>query len=329
MRALLTVVVFLSLAATARASTLTQVYFDEDGNPTLSAFVTSGDPSTFVEWRRCAADGSPCAPLPGGARTAVGETPAGTSFEAVYDAKTVRTPAWTGRMAVTAPSLSGDVAVGGTIAFVPATWSGGWTKQPGWGPSVRTREIIACPTATGGDCWVVDFTNGARPGELEQGVTLDQRWAGWYLFATEARAAGDLTVLGFIPPPYALGERAFGPRSGPGIEGVSEPVGPVCCATTPAAAPAPASAQTVTPKAPSASIRKRALRRNGRLVIGTVTCPQRCTVRLKVTGKGRPIIRTLRVTGVKTLNVPVRRGRLNVRVSVDGKLVASGRITAR
>jgi hypothetical protein len=84
------------------------------------------------------------------------------------------------------------------------------------------------------------------------------------------------------------------------------------------------------PKPPTASIRARSLRRNGRLHVARVSYESGCSVRLKVTGgKRRAVYRTLRVTGVKSLTVPVRHGKLKVRVVVDGKLVTSGATRAR
>ncbi len=53
-------------------------------------------------------------------------------------------------------------------------------------------------------------------------------------------------------------------------------------------------------------------------------------MQLKVSGgKRRAFYRTLSVTGAKALTVPVRHGKLKVRVIVDGKLVTSGPTLAR
>ena len=339
MRSLAMSVCCLALAApAAQAAQHSQVYFGVDGNPALSAFVPAGEPeTTFVEWRQC--DGATCIPVPDSAYerrephwavVSLGETAAGTSFEAVYSDRTVRTPPWTGRMGVSAVGLAGDATVGGSVTFVPPTWSGGWAREAGWGPFIRYREIIACRTATGGECWVLDFTDGARPGELDQPVRLDARWAGWYLFATEARAAADVTVLGYIEPPYSLGERVMAERTGPGITTVSPPLGPISQpSAAPAVAPVPASPVAALKDVASATIRTRALRRHGRLTIATVTCPSRCAIALKVTGKFRTIRRNVNVTGTRALTIPVRRGRMGVRVTINGRLAATGHTRAR
>jgi hypothetical protein len=114
--------------------------------------------------------------------------------------------------------------------------------------------------------------------------------------------------------------------------GGSAPLGPICCAAPQAAVPTPAptTAPQAAPKAPTASIRSKALRRRGRLVLGRVTCESRCSVRLKVSGGGcQAVQRTLTVFGTHKLTIPVRRGNLTVRVSVDGKTIATGRSTYR
>ena len=89
----------------------------------------------------------------------------------------------------------------------------------------------------------------------------------------------------------------------------------------------PAAQVIVAAKAPTASLRRTALRRKGRLVIGRVTCETRCAVRVEVTGGGRRAFqRSLSVRGTQSLTMPARRGRLSVRVTVDGKLLATGRV---
>jgi hypothetical protein len=79
----------------------------------------------------------------------------------------------------------------------------------------------------------------------------------------------------------------------------------------------------------SGKVRARAQRRNGRLYVATVICPKRCAVRLTVSGAGRTLRRSLSAQGATALGIAPRHGRLRVRVSVDGRLLASGWTRAR
>jgi hypothetical protein len=80
---------------------------------------------------------------------------------------------------------------------------------------------------------------------------------------------------------------------------------------------------------PSVKLRKRALHAKGRMSLGQVTCAQRCTVQVKVSGGGRKAkTTTFTLTGSRALRVATRHGRLAVRVRVDGKLAATGRVRA-
>ncbi len=337
----LIVVASLVMAAQAQAQVppAVHVYFNAAGEPVLYGYAENGRPPV-LEWRTCPPDGGACEPLPESAYqrwclsrytpaycqtsprpldAEPGAVPAGTTFEALYESggvqKTARTPAWTGPMTpVSPPALVGDLVVGGSYQLRRATWTGGWA------PSTSVHEnggagLYACPTPQGGQCWAV--ISG-----------LERRWAGWYLFVNDMRWGGrpfESTVAGTI---WTL------PRNfewTPGIRPTSvgsAPYGPVCC-VTPAAARQP----VVEPPAasrPLVTIRARAVRRAGRLVVGRAACATRCTLQLTVVGGGRKAIRrTLRVTGARDLVVPARRGRLSVRVVVDGKLIASGTAVAR
>lgn len=343
----LAVLASVAVAAPASAAEpLTHGYFDEAGDPTVSAYVPTWVESTSVlEWRSCPSNGASCRPLPESAYVSpcsadptrwtchplqrslgarLGETPAGTSFEAVYDRQgvitTVRLPVWNGRVeATTAPALQGDAVVGETLRPLPASWSGGWSPGAADGGADHSRpRIVACPRTDGGDCFVIGFGS----------ATLTQRWAGWYVFAVEVRhPAGTVHGMGIPPLPYPEHHSSMHTR---GTVAVSEPAGPVCCAP-----PASPPARTVTPapvaapKPPNASIRARAYRRQGRLVVGRVTCSVLCDVRLTVRGGGRTVQRSLRVLGTKALTVPPRRGKLRVRMTVNGKLLSTGNTLAR
>jgi len=75
---------------------------------------------------------------------------------------------------------------------------------------------------------------------------------------------------------------------------------------------------------PTVTLRARALRGNGRISVGRVTCAAPCKVAVKVSGGGEKAYTTTFVAnGTKAITAPVRRGKLTVRVHVDGKLLAS------
>jgi hypothetical protein len=78
---------------------------------------------------------------------------------------------------------------------------------------------------------------------------------------------------------------------------------------------------------PVVTLRTRALRSKGRISVGRVTCEAPCKVAVNVSGGGKKAYRTTFVAhGTKAITVPARRGKLTVRVHVDGKLLASATI---
>lgn len=292
----------------------------------VTQFTQAGDPELRLTnvaqaVRRCPPAGAPCepvAPFAGSDAYRPGETPAGTVFEADFKdpdgvVTTMRTVPWQGRVtAVEPPRLAGEAKVGGTVTAVDATWVGGWGDRPGWRPgeviSDRTSTaVVACRTPDRQDCWSV--LSGPLP----------QRWGGWYLFAVSSRSDGDRfgrPIPGVIYWPFP--SRRSLPLDQ--TDAVSSPA-QVCC-TLPAP-PAEAADPVVT-------LRKRAVRTERRLDLGRVRCAAECTVTVKVSGGGkRAYTTTFTVEGTRAITAPARRGTLRVRVHVDGKLTATGRVTAR
>ena len=206
-------------------------------------------------------------------------------------------------------AVTGALRVGGTVAVAPSVWDGGWA-QP-WARSVE--RFIACRDVNATDgCWKLgpDTT-----------LTLEPRWEGYYLFVTSYFESGNLGRAAAevaVPFPVDAPDRNRMPV-------VSGAYGPVAAVVTP---PAPQIAQTKPAAPPSAMLRSRALRRDGKLSLGSVTCPARCTVKLTVSGGGKTLRRTLTLTGKKALTIPRRHGRLKVTVAVDGKPLASRRMRA-
>jgi hypothetical protein len=296
--------------ASASAWSINATY-DQNGDPYLVA--PSG-----AQWRVCPSDGSACTPLTTGtgsfALAESGPEPAGTVFEAAYQNDTQRTPPWGGRLTPTSvPTLAAVPLIGQQVpAITPATWTGGWGDAFGQS-DITSRRYFVCSRPDGGECWGIDPP-----------TSLDARWAGWYLGETESRYrdvnTGYVTLQGQIPPPYRIPAPTTGTS---GLTATSAFYGPMQLA--PVTPPPVTPPRVSTPAAPKVTLRARALRSHGRLNVGRVDCPARCTVTLTV-GK---LKRTLHVTGLRSLTVPVRHGRLKVRVVVDGKPLASRTTLAR
>lgn len=309
----------IALLALAPAPALAQherlaMQYTEAGDPELRVDPFYGQAAPEV--RRCPPGGAACVALPApdaGLVYLPGETAPGTVFEA--DLKnadrvvvTTRTVPWKGTVTATSPpSLSGDARVGGTVTAGDGTWSGGWGDRPGWRPEYPIREatytkVIACRTPEHTECRF-----------LPDGP-LAQRWGGWYLFAASTRSDGDYTgrpIAGSAPWPSSswdapdLRTRAY-----------SAPV-QVCCTL-----PAPPVTREVT-------LRKKALRGDGKISVGRVTCSEPCYVTLRVSGGNRKATVTrLTAKGLHALKAPARKGKLLVRVYLDGDLVKTGRVSA-
>jgi hypothetical protein len=302
----------LTYAAPAAADFDTQV--DESGAPHLHVATAGYDTPDADEIKvyRCP-DGGTCedAPLPLDASAVVtlGTVAPGDVFEARYMkggtvVRADRTPAWTGTPAVaTPPALQGEPVVGARVSATASAWTGGWGAPWGW---YAGSEVTVCRSLEGTDCWALS------PGSP---VALDARWAGWYLFATAQFTSSHYHIPPPVPPPVYphLTRVASGP-----VVAVSAPAGPIAAKS---GAPAPPTAK--------ATLRSRPLRRNHRLTLGSIECPVRCVAKVTVSGGGKTLHRTLWVTGTKAITIAPRRGRLRVKVVVDGKTLASGISRAR
>jgi hypothetical protein len=328
-RAALSVLAYLTFApaATAQEPTAeqfaTQYWSDAEGHPYLVASTNSAMAGlTFNEWRRCAPGATcdaitstpPDSPIytSGGIATP-GDTAPGTVFEASYTRAgsevKVRTPPWTGRVTLAAPPVvSGEPVVGETVSVQSARWDGGWGST-----SIHQHvDLFACPTPAGGACWGV-------------GPTLEARFAGWYLIVrAQYHSNFFVEVQGWPVPPYPV----WGGLDTTSAGRYSVYSTPVQVRPAPVGLPAPVQDQVsevVKPKPPTASLRTTALRRNGRLQLGRVTCEVRCTVRLTVAGSTR----SFKVLGTRTLTASLRKRPMTVRVVVDGRLIVSKRVRAR
>jgi hypothetical protein len=204
-----------------------------------------------------------------------------------------------------APTIEGKAETGGSVRLKGGAWSGGWDAP--WG-SRSYRAIVACSDTRGTDCFFLSYGGP---------VKVAARWAGWHLLAYEWRAS----QTNYGMPSRAATPFHVGPLAQTALTRLSASLGPVDDATAPAE-------QVDVDGAPYASVRPRATRRGGRLEIGRVTCP-RCKVELTVSGRANlSLRRTLTVRGSKVLSIPAHRGRLTVRVDIDGKTVAKGKTRA-
>jgi len=260
-----------------------------------------------------------------------GETPAGTFFEVWNNGTLVeRSPEWQGRVRNTAlPTLSGTVVVGGEVTQVGGTWSGGWANDR------SDFVLMVCVTPQGNACIGLPAAAQCRPC-LENPtkalvsaagpVGIPPVLAGRYLLAVEYRSSIDFRGRG-IPvvaaPAQWNTQAAFNLQPSGSRRVVSAPVGPI----TVAAPQGP-----VNVAAPTVTLREKALRAKGKLSLGRITCAaEACKVSLKVSGGGKKAAVTtfLAKRGATAITTPVRRGKLTVRVHVDGKLLANGKVTAR
>lgn len=272
----------------------------DNGRPELSVD-TWWEGARLVAVVRCPAAGAcveqPLAVTASGSVELSGVVP-GDAVEVRYErGHTRRTPAWRGTPWVErAPSLSGAPAVGQIVRATRGEWAeSGWAwGWPGGWKNDASTFIVACRTADGKDC--IRITDS-----YPLSVKLDAAWAGRYLFATTHIYFWNGVVgLQFAGAPHPIGDLSSGP-----LVARSAPLGPVAIST--------------------ASVRHRALRVNGGLSVGRVTCPTRCKVKLTVSGGGKTTRRTFSVKGTKALTIPRRYGTLKVKIVVDGKTLAGGR----
>lgn len=262
-----------------------------------------------------------------------GPTAVGTVFELRTAQGTKRSPAWQGQVASTAPpSITGQLYGTGSAQPVAGTWTGGW------GDDISSLHLSACLTPAGTGCvplpqlqgCAVPCTTVADRTAVSIGAPagIPPALAGRYLVATDTRLPRE--QIGWPLPTPALWSMGFSYDLEPvsAVRSISAPVGPLANPVTQQIG------DTVTPivPAPAVTLRERALRSKGRISVGRITCAAAaCKVALKVSGGGRKayVATFAAKRGVTAITAPARRGKLTVRVHVDGKLLASGKVTAR
>ena len=308
------IVCSLLVAATARADgiTITQRLFDGDGWPRLVAnYVPDGSRAT-ASWKVCAPDCGPTVAT--SASYDAGPTAPGTTFEASATVDgvttTARSAVWGGQVTNTAPpTFGGEPRAGQTLTPHGGTWAGGW------GDDFSLLGMRACRTAAGGDCRAMTASSN-QPGHPSQ-VTVAAAYAGWYVGAIEARFGA-----GTLFPPMAVwiapGEVSAVPTPTPGQTVAAGPlVGPVVGVPTTTVRDPATTGLRFTPRV---TIRKRAVRRRGALVLATVRCSGRCVARATLRHGRRVVTRRIVVTGgqasVKLLRGTFSRRATKVRVTV-------------
>jgi hypothetical protein len=244
------------------------------------------------------------------------EAAPGTVFEAVFDTNGVvttrRTAAWLGPVSSSAPPVIARAEIGRVASIAPGAWAGGFAAAPEVPAALRSfHELTVCRGADGTDCFW-----------LPRDEPIPARFAGYYAFVDETSYYGGESSGGDRVPRAPRLER-LGPL---GSMQSRSAAAEICCVPPAPAKPGPPAAR---PPSPSASVRARAYRRNGRLHVARVSCALRCAVRLTVTSARGTYARSLSVRGSRSLSIPPRRGQLRVRVAVNGKVLASGRSRAR
>lgn len=329
--ALLTALVLAVVPATAQA------YWEltPDGHPRIS---TGRVLPSDLDLTVCPPDGSACTPVPwtqDPIHVGVyepGETPVGTTFVVTRraDGVTERSPAWKGRLvATTPPSISGSASTTNHVAPVPATWSGGW------GDERSAPVLVACTSPQGTDCvYLPPAAQCAAPCTTTPSqaafapshngpAALPPVLAGHHLMAVEQRQPADqrgFPARTLVQQLWSLNHRfAALARDDWSVTSASAPItiGPTII-------------EPVLPPVKTAKLRERALRSQGKLTVGQISCVPSCKVSVKVSGGGKKAAtKTFVVRGTQKITIPVRRGQLTVRVHVDGKLLANGKVAAR
>ncbi|MDA0181828.1 hypothetical protein OJ997_16110 [Solirubrobacter phytolaccae] len=288
-----------------------------DGQPLITTHTGSQD-QVFV----CPPGGTPC--VEGGWNTsehdrrafAPGETAVGTTFEVrTAELGTDRSPAWQGQVtAATPPAITGPA-----VARARAVWTAG-TWQGGWGDTRNEIRVFACRTTTATGCHslpaylracgsacdtITDRRSDGRP--------IPDALAGFFLFVSQDPSPSDrrgIPVPVIAKPGPWNDDRPWDFKPEPRTQ-LSAPLGPIKPAFT-------------------LTLRERPFRLDGKLRLGSVTCPARCEVAVTVVGGGKRKHESgFHAEGTKAIAAPYRSGKLTVRVYVDGRLERTIRVVAR
>ncbi len=284
---LLVIVCSLLLPAIARADgiEITQRLIAEDGWPRLTANLNPYGLGT-ASWKVCAPE---CGPVVAtGSFYAAGPTAPGTTFQASATVggttTTDRSPAWNGRVTnMTPPMFDGEPRVGQPLTPHGGEWAGGW------GDDRSLLGMRACPTVAAEDCRAMTASSW-QPGNPSQ-VTIGPAYAGWYVGAIEARigSASIFPAILYLFPPGQVSPNAAPTPSQTVAAGALS--GPVIGAPT---------SQPPTTRlrfVPRVTIRRRAVRRGGALVLAALRCTGRCVAHATLRHGRKALTRRIVVTG--------------------------------
>jgi hypothetical protein len=290
------VLAFATLAAPAHAL---EIFSEVDAN---------GDPVVYatqpVSWRACVA--TDCRTFEGDIWHA-GESPPGTVFTAYAGTDGASLSGWGGRIAATAPpALGGTPVVGGYVWPLAATWSGGW------GGELDDLRVEACKDGACRTLSAPDWVFGHQ--DL---VKLGPELAGWSLHVADRRRnPSEFRPQVVITDPGEVPPLAAGPLV------AASPEVPVTTVTAPDPKPFD--------PGPLAILRKRAMHSKHGLLVGSVACPQTCSITLRVSDGRHTFTRALHGHGIIPLRLArsakPRRGTLRVKVTINGRAATSGRL---
>lgn len=294
-----------SAVARADGVKITQELFGQDGWPFLVANYVSSGPRAVPSWQICAPDCGPVVATDSLYRP--GPTTAGTTFaaSATVDGTTTvdRSRAWGGQVTNTAmPTLSGEPKVGQVLTPSAGTWTGGW------GDDVSLVGVRACRTAAAQDCRAMTASS-IQPGNPSQ-VTIDSAYTGWYVGAVEHRAGAQSAypaILYRFPPGQVSSLPAPAPGQTVAVGPLSGPVTAGPDVVPPAAPGTPPGVTGARGFIPIATLRKRAARRGGASVLGTISCPGRCVAHLTLRHGRKAVARRIVLNGKRT-TIMVRSG---------------------
>lgn len=302
---------------------IAQRLIDEDGWPSLVAHYSPDGSRGTVSWRACA---PACGPVVAtGSFYRPGPTVSGTTFEAstTVDGQTTtaRSPVWEGQVTNTGPpTFDGELRALKTLTPRGGTWSGGW------GDDRSLTGMRACPTVAAQDCRVMTDIR------VTSAVLIDPVYVGWYVGAIEARiGSGTISpTIGLVFEPGKVSQYlaampartvAAGPLGGPII-----------------AAGGPGRVLTIgdPPRRRSVTVRTRAIRQRGALVLAAIRCSDRCIAHATLRHGRRMVDRRILVTGgrasVRLWPGSFPRRATVVRVSIrfdDHPATASGAVKLR